>query len=1182
METQQGIDGAGGVSLANPVSGSSDVGGPARSAVTLTDRYSKRQGQILISGVQALVRLMLIQAERDKAAGLKTGGFVSGYRGSPLGALDSTFASAKSYADDLGIVVKPAVNEELGATAVAGTQQIARSPGARVDGIFSLWYGKGPGLDRASDAIRHGNVQGASPHGGVVLAVGDDHVAKSSSVVCFTDEALVGLQIPIFYPADASEIIRYGLHAFAMSRLSGSWAALKMINEVADATRSVTAEECGVKIVLPEVTTPAMGLNIRWPESPLDQEVRQQLYRFPAIQAYIRANRLDLSSGKTTSSRIGIVASGKSWLDLREALHLLGIGHEEQLTNLGIALYKPAVIWPLEPDGLIEFAMGLDSVIVVEEKTPLVESQIKNILYGRKGAPRVWGKASDDGSILFRSTADLTPELIAVQLGRILASVTADPFLDGALARANQMLVEQQEYALAPASRTAYFCSGCPHNRSTAVPEGSVATAGIGCHGLAAYVRPRTEVFTQMGGEGIHWMGLSPFTDEAHRFVNLGDGTYFHSGLLAVRQALAAKLNVTYKILYNDAVAMTGGQSVDGELSVLRVVEQLRAEGVGTIVVCADDPTRYGPGDPVRAKADRVEHRDDLEALQIELRAVPGVTVIVYDQVCAAERRRLRKRDKLPDPARRVFINELVCEGCGDCSTKSNCLSVEPIQTEFGAKRKINQSSCNKDYSCLNGFCPSFVTVEGGKPRKAKGAGDPRLLGTVPKPPAAVQPDHQRVLVAGVGGTGVVTIGALLTMSGHMRGLKTGVLDQTGLAQKGGAVTSHIHIAKVAINALRIPVGQADLVLVCDQIVGNGRDVIAAIEPGRTGVVANADVSITGEFIRNRDAIPDSSLLTRRLTQRAGEGRILALPFTRLAERLLGDAIGSNLMMIGAAFQKGWLPMDLPAFMAAIDLNGAAVAQNKAAFEWGRRLVVDPQSVYLAANLVEPPQDSVDSLVERRAGFLAEYQNQQYAERYRAAIASVRTAESRISDATSLTESAVRSLFKLMAYKDEYEVARLYTDGSFAREIAAQFEGDVQLSFHMAPPIFSKRDKLTGHLRKRRFGSWMMRVFSILARLKILRGSAFDVFGFSAERREERSLVGEFESLLVQLSDTLSERSLPLAIEIASLPMDIRGYGHVKAAATQAYRSKLKTKLSELESLFNDPQVVVARSGSRI
>jgi indolepyruvate ferredoxin oxidoreductase len=1145
-----------------------DLGGTenikARAPVSLSDRFEKQSGRILISGVQALVRLMIVQAERDTAAGLRTGGYVAGYRGSPLGTLDTAFASARKLTDKLGIVVKPSVNEEMAATAVAGTQQIAQTSGARVDGVFALWYGKGPGIDRASDALRHTNYQGSSPLGGVVLAVGDDHLAKSSSITCYSDEVVAGLKIPLFYPADPAEVVEYGLHGFAMSRHTGSCVALKIITEVADATRAVDTNELLNAPVFPPIDAPAIGLHNRWPETPLEQEMRQIEYRLPAIAAYIRANRLDRIILKEKGAKIGLVAAGKSWLDALEALRLLGLD-EAQMAALGIALYKPAMIWPLEAEGLKAFADGLDTLLVVEEKGAFIEAQVKSILYGTSSAPAVYGKTGPEGADLLPAIADLTPERIAAAVGPVIGANTGNTAIGEAAETVAGSVKLQALFAVPPAIRKPFFCSGCPHNRSTVVPEGSRALAGIGCHGLAAYNRPFTGSFAQMGGEGGHWVGLAPFTDERHVFANMGDGTYFHSGILAIRQSIAARVNITYKLLYNSAVAMTGGQSVDGELSVEQLIDQLRAEGVATIILSTDDPDRYADS-PVRAKVERIEHRDDLDALQKELRERSGVSVIVYEQMCATEKRRLRKRGKLADPTTRLFINELVCEGCGDCSAKSNCLSVEPVETPLGIKRKINQSSCNKDYSCLNGFCPSFVSVEGGKLRVAEATGGVDFdAASLPEPQTSPSL-HDRMIVAGVGGTGVVTIGALVAMAAHIEGREVGVLDQVGMAQKGGAVVSHLHLAGEPVTALRIPAETADLVLVCDEIVGNSRDVMTAIAPGRTQVLINTDVAITGDFTQNRHAVPDANLLNARLRRRAGDDRVISLPFTRLSNHFLGDAIGSNLMMLGFAWQKGWVRLDQASIDQAIALNGVALTLNRAAFAIGRQLAIDAESVLArlapTANNTGPDSD----IAGTRAAFLTSYQDAAYAARYQETIARVSAAEKAAGGDGTLSDTVARGLFRLMAYKDEYEVARLYTDGSFAKALEGSFEGNVKLRFHLAPPLLARRDKATGHLRKMSFGGWMLPAFRLLAKGKRLRGTRFDPFGYTAERRKERSLVGAYEQLIDRLITGLRPDRLDAATRIAGMVQDIRGYGHIKEAAIAKYEIATAKVLAEYES----------------
>ncbi|WP_164938226.1 indolepyruvate ferredoxin oxidoreductase family protein [Bradyrhizobium guangxiense] len=1135
----------------------------SNSSISLDDRYSKRGGTVLLGGVQALVRLMLLQAERDRMNGLSSAGFVSGYRGSPLGTLDAAFASAKRLTSDQKIVVQPAVNEELAATAVAGTQQIHQSPGARVDGVFALWYGKGPGLDRAADAIRHGNSQGSSPNGGGVVAVGDDHLAKSSTVACYSDETVASLLLPLLYPADPGEIVSYGLHGFAMSRLTGSWVALKVLTEVADSTRTVPAAELGNLPVRPDVTVPDIGLHNRWPDLPLDQERRQHEFRLPAALAYVRANGLDRVAVRPKDARVGFVAAGKSWNDLREALDLLGL-HDSRLIELGLALYKPAMIWPLEPQGLTAFAEGLQELVIVEEKAPLIERQVKSILYGRSQAPSVWGKCGPEQHPMFSATGDLTPEQIAVQIAAVIARISGDQVVAARGERLRRH-TNQRGFADVPASRRPFFCSGCPHNRSTAVPDGSRALAGIGCHGLAARNRPDTFSYSQMGGEGIHWLGLAPFTDESHVFSNMGDGTYFHSGLLAIRQAVSAKLNITYKLLYNSAVAMTGGQAVDGDLSLERLLRQLRAEGVSTIILVTDDLASYREHAEVHSLAGEVVDRDELDAVQLKLRAQPGVSIIVYDQMCATERRRKRKRGQLKETSRRVFINQLVCEGCGDCSIKSNCLSVEPVDTPLGTKRRINQSSCNTDLSCIRGFCPSFVTVEGARVNRGP---KPQLTIDQPLLPlvSAAPPQHSRILLAGVGGTGIVTTSAVLAMAGHLAGRGAAVLDQIGMAQKGGAVTSHVHLGG-PIHALRIPAEHCDLLLACDQIVGNASDVMASLNRGRSRVLANADVSITGDFVTNRQAVVNSSLLTRRLSTQVEPEHFAVFPFTALAQSLFGDSIAANFMMIGCAYQKGWLGLNLEDLHQAIELNGAAKEANLAALEWGRRLASDPQFVFVAAGLAEKTeQRTPEAEIQDLTTFLRNYQSNDYSQRFLDVINHIREAETKVHTGHSLTLAAARSLFKLMAYKDEYEVARLYTSGEFERAVRSQFDSFAKLSIYLAPPFLSRRDKTTGEPRKIRFGAWILPVFRILAALKILRGTPFDVFGRSAERRTERALIAEFIDALNRLPRRLSAASLPQAVAIAELPLEVRGFGHVKQKAIELFRRRLGEALAGYEN----------------
>ncbi|MCP1632898.1 indolepyruvate ferredoxin oxidoreductase family protein [Kerstersia gyiorum] len=1146
----------------------------AKSAVTLGDRYEVNNTHVLISGVQALVRLTLVQAERDRTAGLKTGGFVSGYRGSPLGTLDNAFAAVSKLVKDSGIVVLPAVNEELAATAIAGTQQINMTPAAAVEGIFSLWYGKGPGLDRAADAIRHGNYQGSSKFGGVVLAIGDDHVAKSSTVVCYSDETVASLQVPLFYPCDAGEVVQYGLHGFAVSRCSGAWIGLKILTEIADSQRVIDTQAERVLPVIPAEAAPE-DVHNRWPDLPLAQEKRLQALRMPAVHAYVRANGLDRTVGRHAGARIGIIAAGKSWLDLLSGLKALNLD-TQVLQDMGIVLYKPALVWPLEPQGIKVFCHGLERVVVVEEKGAFLEGQIKSMLYGSQEAPVILGKHDEAGKELFSALGDLSADDVALGLARVLPLATCPTSLNAA--QQLQARVQQAADYANPSSlaRKPFFCSGCPHNRSTVLPDGSRAYSGIGCHGMAALGRPRHSAFCQMGGEGVHWVGLAPFTQEAHVFSNMGDGTYFHSGLLAIRQAVAARVDMTYKLLYNSAVAMTGGQAVDGELSVPQLIRQIKAEGVGTVVLVSETPEQYaGARSPVRGLADRVEHRDRLELVQRQLREEKGVTVIVYEQMCATEKRRLRKRGKVADVAPRVFINDLVCEGCGDCSRQSNCLSVEPLSTPFGTKRRINQSSCNKDASCTSGFCPSFITVSGGKPRRRRQE-EADVSAGLPWPGQTAMPGPaQRILVAGIGGTGVVTVGALLAMSAHLSGRHAGVLDQVGLAQKGGAVTSHITLSDEAIYALRLSAQAADLVLACDEVVGSSADVVRTMARNGSRVVANTDVAVTGDFVRDATAVPDAGTMEQALAGIVGAESLAAYPFSRLAEALLGDAIGSNLMMLGYAWQRGWLVLDHASFMEAVDLNGVAARMNKDAFAWGRRLALDAQAVLRQAGLAQQPEVPLAEVIQGYAHQLAEYQDQAYAERFQRCVDAVMAAEARHSESLVLTRAVASSLYKLMAYKDEYEVARLYTDGRFVQALRDQFEGDVKIRFNLAPPLLSRRDPVSGQPRKQVFGSWMWSCMRVLAKGRRLRGTRFDIFGYTHERKTERRLIGDYLAQVEAMLAHLDADNLDRAVKLAGLPQEIRGFGHVKEAAIERYQA-------ERERLWQEFSQPVASKGKSL
>ncbi|MFN9747225.1 MAG: indolepyruvate ferredoxin oxidoreductase family protein [Betaproteobacteria bacterium] len=1161
----------------------------ALEAATLDDKYSLASGRAFMSGVQALVRLPMLQRQRDVLAGLNTAGFVSGYRGSPLGGYDQALMAAKKHLAQHHVVFQPGVNEELGATAVWGTQQLDLYPQTKkYDGVFGIWYGKGPGVDRCSDVFKHANMAGTSRHGGVIAIAGDDHVAKSSTAAHQSDHIFKACGLPVFFPSGVQDILDMGVHAFAMSRFSGLWSGMKTIQEVVESSASVAVDPARVNIVLPEdFAMPPGGLHIRWPDAPLEQEARLMDYKWYAALAYVRANRLNHDVIRTPQDRFGIIASGKAYNDTRQALADLGLD-DDTCRALGIRLHKVNVVWPLEATITRDFATGLQEILVVEEKRQVIEYQLKEELYNWRAdvRPNVLGKFDEpEGDAtggewsmpnpsenwLLRAKADLTPALVARAIAKRLAKLGVPEDVQRRMAQRLQVLDARERELAALKSdtgeRAPWFCSGCPHNTSTRVPEGSRAVAGIGCHYMAVWMDRSTSTFTQMGGEGVPWVGQAPFTTENHVFANLGDGTYFHSGLLAIRQSIAAGVNVTYKVLYNDAVAMTGGQQV-GERpeghSVLQIQKSLVSEGVRKLVIVTDEPAKY-EGAALEAGV-TVHHRDELDRVQRELREIPGTTALIYDQTCATEKRRRRKRGKMVDPARRVVINELVCEGCGDCSAQSNCLSVEPLETEFGRKRRINQNTCNKDFSCVKGFCPSFVTVEGGqlrKPKKEK-QGTPDGLLPLPEPALPATETAWGIVVGGVGGTGVITIGQILGMAAHLEGKGVVTQDAGGLAQKGGATWSHIQIASRpdAIHTTKVDTAQADLVIACDSIVGASRYTLAVMQHGRTFVALNTHGTPTAGFVKNPNWQFPGGNCEAAVRGSVGEGLVGAFDAEQVAEQLLGDSIYTNPLMMGYAWQHGRIPLSLAAIQRAIELNGVQVEHNKAAFEWGRRCAHDLASVtalFKAQQVIQVVRKpSLEELLKTRVAFLTGYQDAAYAQRYAAFVEKVRAAEAGLGGGTPLAEAVARYLFKLMAYKDEYEVARLHTDPAFTAKIGALFEGDYKLVHHLAPPLLARtNDK--GELVKRPYGPWMRTAFGVLARLKGLRGGPLDIFGRTEERRMERALIVRYEATVNELLRALDAGNRALAVEIARLPEDIRGFGHVKLRHVRAVEPRWDT-----------------------
>jgi indolepyruvate ferredoxin oxidoreductase len=1123
--------------------------------VTLEDKYTLPSGRIYLSGIQALVRLPLMQRARDRAAGLNTAGFISGYRGSPLGAYDNALWQVRALLEQNDIRFQPGLNEDIAATAVWGSQQVGLFPGATVDGVFGIWYGKGPGVDRSLDALRHANWAGTAPHGGVLAIAGDDHGAQSTTTAYQCEQAFEAAMMPILNPATLQDYLDLGLYGFALSRFSGCWVAFKAASEAVDSSASVFFDPARVTVTTPDdFEMPPGGLHIRWPRGGMDWAVEQERRlhgpKLAAAQAFARANALDRVIMDTREPRLGIVTTGKAYLDVRQALAELGID-EQRASSLGIRVYKVALTWPLEPQHATAFAQGLKDILVVEEKRGFVENQLLRLLYNVEAArrPSIVGKTDESGAVLLPSTGELTPTLVARAIVARLRRLGETQF-DERLAR-----LEAFERPLPPVSsivRTPFFCSGCPHNTSTRVPDSSRAMAGIGCHSMALFMPDRhTATLTHMGGEGANWIGQAPFTAERHVFQNLGDGTYAHSGLMAIRAAAAAGVNITYKILYNDAVAMTGGQPVEGALTVPQIARQVLAEGARKVVVVADEPGKSPRN--VFPDGVAVRHRDDLDAVQRELRDIPGLTALIYDQTCAAEKRRRRKRGRFPDPPQRVFINDAVCEGCGDCSVKSNCIAVLPVETALGRKRRIDQSNCNKDFSCLKGFCPSFVTVRGAIPRKLGVAVDDTLFATLPAPAAPPLDRPYGILITGVGGTGVVTLGALMGMAAHLQGLGCTVLDISGLAQKNGAVMSHVRLAPQPDNlyAVRVAAGGADLLLACDPVVAASPAALSRLRAGATRAVINSHAHPTAAFIVKPDVDFETAKMLQAIRNAAGEAH--TIDGTALAAALMGDSIAANLFMLGYAFQNGAVPLGLATLLRAIELNGVAVESNTRSFNFGRLAAHDRAKLEaLTRNALgddaEAEPQGLDALIEHRAAFLKEYQSAAYAQRYRDAVAAIRNAETKLARGFSgLAEAVARNLFTLMAYKDEYEVARLYSDGAFLKKLQRQFDGDFTLDYHLAPPLLARRDPATGEPRKRAFGPWMRHVFKLLTRLKPLRGSALDMFGYAQERRMERRLIAEYEAVLRELAASLTPHNHALAVEIASLPAKIRGFGHIKA-----------------------------------
>lgn len=1174
------------------------------------DIYSRTEGKVYMTGIQALVRLPMVQRTLDRKRGLNTAGLVSGYRGSPLGAYDQQLWKASKQLAEHDVVFQPGLNEDLAATALWGAQMHKAYGETTVDGVFGVWYGKGPGVDRTGDVFRTANMLGTSKFGGVLAVSGDDHAAQSSMYPHQTDGIFQSASIPILQPANVQEILSLGLAGFEMSRYAGVWVALKTIAEVVETAATFDSSDVPEYREPEDFAVPAHGLNwdssISWPEKRAEYERRMIEERIPAVKAWAKANKLDQTLVKAHQSRLGIVTVGKAHQDFMQAMEDLGLNTAD-LANMGVSVYKVAMSWPLETDGILNFVAGQSELMVVEEKRGIVEAQIKEALYHQPSGqrPRVTGKLDDRGMVLLPEVSEFTPLLVSKAfVARLLANSSvefnqsASYELESFIPRIHDKLDQVIRRAMPVTSvrnkvipiRAPFFCSGCPHNTSTKTPEGSISGGGIGCH-VMALSQPilKTKTFSQMGGEGVQWIGAAPFSKTEHIFQNLGDGTYQHSGLLAIRAAVAARANITYKILYNDAVAMTGGQAAEGQIEPARITRQLKAEGVDRILLVSDHPERWA-GNSELAEGVSIHHRDHMDAVQRELRAQGGVSAIVYEQTCAAEKRRRRKRGEYPDPNKRLFINQRVCEGCGDCSVQSNCISIEPVQTDFGRKRAINQNACNKDFSCVKGFCPSFVEVEGAQLNKPDSRRikewEQSLSQTMPEPVVPVLHSSFNVVVTGIGGSGVLTMGALIGGAAHVQGLGSTVLDFTGLAQKNGAVVSQVRIAKHSrdIHAVRIGPGQTDLLLGADMVVSASADTLIKLATNKTAAVLNTGEAPTAAVITDRDATLPMGMLEDRVKSRCDASRFHAFDATELAERLFGDTVTAHTLMLGYAWQKGLIPLSREAIEQTIELNGAAVAQNLRAFLWGRIAAELPNVIEMLDGR-QSPQDqkpigphsdqSLDELIGKFSAELVAYQNQAYAARFESLVQLARQTENKLDAGQSVfTEAVARSAYKLMAYKDEYEVARLYSSEEFMASLSHQFSSSTGISLWLAPPFISKIDPATGRPKKIKFGPWILKAFKVLSRLKSLRGTALDVFGYTHERRQERHLVSEYFQLIEALCASLSVAHVEHYTAIARLPMDIRGYGPVKAEAIALYQQKKAQMMSlDEDDMFTSIQL---------
>ena len=1142
----------------------------AKFDISLDDKYDLSKDRVYITGTQALIRLCLEQSSRDRAKGLKTGGFITGYRGSPVGAVDFQFNAAEKHLAPNDIKFEAGLNEDLAATALWGAQQAELRGDGAFDGVFGMWYGKGPGVDRSGDAFRHANLAGTSPHGGVLLVMGDDHTCESSTTAHQSEYGLVDAQIPILNPATVTDILEYGLYGWALSRYAGVWCGLKAVKENIESSGSFDVNLNHINPIEPDdFDMPDGGLNIRLNDHPTVQETRLHQHKLDAVRAWVRANKLNKITHEAPFAKLGVIAAGKSYLDVLQAFDELGID-DSAMKKFGIRVMKLAMTWPLEPESIKEFAKGLKQIIVVEEKRGLIEDQLRAILYDQPKHPSVVGKKNEAGSTLFPAQLALNPVHIASEIGARLPKSTRA--ISARLQDISQRL--EEERADLPVQRGVSFCAGCPHNSSTKVPDGARSFAGIGCHYMAQIMDRGVEGYTHMGAEGANWIGEARFSTRDHAFQNIGDGTYNHSGIQAIRAAIGSGVNMTYKVLYNDAVAMTGGQTNDGGLDAGRIAAELLAAGVSKLVYVTEDPGRIDqtkiPGGV------NVHHRDELMRIQKEMQSVKGISVILYDQTCATEKRRRRKRGLMADEPKRVFINSEVCEGCGDCGVQSNCVAIQPLETPLGRKRKIDQNACNKDFSCLNGFCPSFVTLEGAEPRVQKT--DLSNLPDIPEP--ANKPllnDPYSILINGIGGTGVVTVGAIVGMAAHLEGYASGLIDMAGLAQKGGSVFSHVKLAKTPqeVKAIRVRSASADLLLGCDLLISSTNAALTTLHETKSHAVVNSHEQLPGDFARSRDFKLPHDLMEERIKRAVAPDQSAFVNATAIATQLLGDSIGANMFMLGVAYQRGLVPLSASGILRALELNGVAVEMNQNAFRLGRLWQEDADVVLALLPNIQPAQeDRLDSIVADRSARLTAYQNEALAKRYQALVK--RAAENH----EELGMAVARYYFKLLAYKDEYEVARLYTDGDFAKALDEQFAAKGAMKLHLAPPIFSRKDPLTNRPIKKAYGPWILRAMGLLAKGKVLRGTALDIFGYGAERKAERALIGDYEKLIERLIGSWGSLDVECALELASLPNEIRGFGPVKEASIAEAEARKTQLLERLNAQDNIDQIGQAKRAS--